>query len=211
MFVLFVIAIAFLSFHYADNFVIKVLFILSSIQWYLKYVYRLICLEATSDRPRPLPLKHLADLIEHHKKILCSDLVCVLLKHFAVIWEEPIWLVQDCWSVAIDLVGWTSCPQKVTSSNGHQHFFFGLTVTNLWSSKLFLNEICRNKQSKWTVKCLCFKWQHMFLLKKIWPWGDWKCRVHTRAIYSWQLRKGQEKTQQECMSFSGRWASGYKR
>ena len=56
----------FFSFHYADNFVIKLLLILSPFQWYLKFLYRHILLEDTSDRPRPLPLKRLADLTQHH-------------------------------------------------------------------------------------------------------------------------------------------------
>ena len=37
-------------FHYAYNFVIKVLLILSSFQWYLKCPHRHIILQATSDR-----------------------------------------------------------------------------------------------------------------------------------------------------------------
>ena len=57
------------------------LLILSSFQWYLKCPYRHIILEDTSDRPRTLPLKVLADITHHHYKILGSNLVCGFLKH----------------------------------------------------------------------------------------------------------------------------------
>ena len=48
-----------------------------SFQWYLKYIYRPIILEDTSDQPRPLPLKHLADQLDTTRRSctkVCLDM-----------------------------------------------------------------------------------------------------------------------------------------
>ena len=90
---------------------------------------------------------------------------------------------------------WVSLPLKKTKKNDSliitEHrksfqmapTFFGcccLTVTKVMIAKTKI-EICRNKQSKQTMKCSGLKWQNVFLLKKI------ECKATGNAVCTLQL------------------------